>query len=238
MGYQQDRDQTLIELGRAGFTTRQARQLLALGTTLQRLAEGQCNGDYPWDNGERKVQPCGRCESLCAPSQLRGRTYPLVYALLSTQGTAIAETALTDMEYTPAARTHQERNAPDDVMKPYRWANVTQNAAINPPICPDCRAQDRVRAVLAEGPRLRDTSHCTRCGLSQRGIDAGFDPAALQMLHGGGCGGAWVPQPAWIPYFQGDPRGCVLYIYPAGTPDAAIQDGSARSQGIAIVGRY
>jgi hypothetical protein len=69
-----------------------ARLLLRNASTLQRLAVAQCNGDYPCDNGERKVIPCPRCEQGVVPSDIK-------------RG-----------------------------------------------LCGDCRAQDRVTALLAETP--------------------------------------------------------------------------------------
>ena len=41
------------------------------GTTLQRLAEAGCNGDWPCDNGERKVIACPKCEGLVVPSDIK-----------------------------------------------------------------------------------------------------------------------------------------------------------------------
>lgn len=38
-----------------------AHKLLRASATLTRLAEAQCNGDYPADNGERDVVECSRC---------------------------------------------------------------------------------------------------------------------------------------------------------------------------------
>ena len=40
-----------------------SRLLLRYAATLQRLAEAECNGDWPCDNGERKTEPCARCQS-------------------------------------------------------------------------------------------------------------------------------------------------------------------------------
>lgn len=38
--------------------------------THDRLAEAECNGDYPCDNGERPLISCTRCESGYAPSHV------------------------------------------------------------------------------------------------------------------------------------------------------------------------
>ena len=65
------REQTIAELSRAGIPLATIRKLLRYGATLHRLAEAQCNGDWPADNGERKVRPCRGCESLWVPSVLK-----------------------------------------------------------------------------------------------------------------------------------------------------------------------
>lgn len=44
-------------------TRADAMRLLRWGRTYGRLAEAECNGDYPCDNGERKVVPCSKCEA-------------------------------------------------------------------------------------------------------------------------------------------------------------------------------
>lgn len=74
---QRHRDEVFTRLGRMlpEQSTYQvmtlARALLAAGTTFQRLSEAQCNGDWPCDNGERKVKPCARCDGGYVPSVLK-----------------------------------------------------------------------------------------------------------------------------------------------------------------------
>lgn len=46
-------------------------RLFRSATTLHRLAEAQCNGDWPYDNGQRPTVPCGVCEAGTVPSQLK-----------------------------------------------------------------------------------------------------------------------------------------------------------------------
>lgn len=48
--------------------------LMRHAATLHRLAEAQCNGDWPADNGERKVKPCPKCEQCWVPSFFSTRT--------------------------------------------------------------------------------------------------------------------------------------------------------------------
>lgn len=46
------------------------RKLSRYAHTHHRLAEAQCNGDWPAENGERVVTPCAKCESQWVPSTL------------------------------------------------------------------------------------------------------------------------------------------------------------------------
>jgi hypothetical protein len=67
-----DRERFISEAGRHGIRYEDATKLLRYGATLHRLAEAQCNGDWPADNGERKAEACPLCESLWAPSVICG----------------------------------------------------------------------------------------------------------------------------------------------------------------------
>lgn len=84
MSRMKDRDSLIAQLSRelpatsVYQITDLARKLMRAGSTLQRLAEAQCNGDWPADNGERKVVYCGGaeqegCGSMWAPSVLKGK---------------------------------------------------------------------------------------------------------------------------------------------------------------------
>lgn len=66
------RDQFIYEASKLGLPLDVARKMLRYGATLQRLAEAQCNGDWPAGNGtkERKVVACVRCEGLWVPSSM------------------------------------------------------------------------------------------------------------------------------------------------------------------------
>ena len=46
---------------RMGLNNYQAKRITRLAATHDRLAEAECNGDWPCDNGERKVLTCSRC---------------------------------------------------------------------------------------------------------------------------------------------------------------------------------
>ncbi len=68
MSRQNDRDQFIAEATQAGLHVSQARSLLRYAATLQRLAEAQCNGDWPADNGQRptaeRTPPISICPSF------------------------------------------------------------------------------------------------------------------------------------------------------------------------------
>ena len=62
------RDDFIAALARYDVRPNVARRVLRYTATLQRLSEAQCNGDWPADNGERKVEQCVRCGAGFAPS--------------------------------------------------------------------------------------------------------------------------------------------------------------------------
>jgi hypothetical protein len=72
MNYQRERDQFIVQATSAGLSLDQASRLLRCATTLHRLAEAQCNGDWPADNGTRTVEACPVCGSSWVPSQITG----------------------------------------------------------------------------------------------------------------------------------------------------------------------
>jgi hypothetical protein len=76
MSYQNERDQFIVHATRAGLSLDQTRGLLRHASTLQRLAVAQCNGDYPADNGERKVSECPICASLWVPATIKAAGCP------------------------------------------------------------------------------------------------------------------------------------------------------------------
>ena len=69
--YQREREDFLITAARVGLDVQRARVLMRHATTLHRLAEADCSGYWPCDNGERKVIPCSRCEAQYVPSVVR-----------------------------------------------------------------------------------------------------------------------------------------------------------------------
>jgi hypothetical protein len=100
MSYQRERDEFIRAASLAGLRLDQTLTLLRRATTLQRLAEAQCNGDYPADDGQRKVIPCTRCESLWARSSMpRDFTQPAVagFRPLICQDCRISELTVKDL---------------------------------------------------------------------------------------------------------------------------------------------
>jgi hypothetical protein len=65
-----DREQFLMHCTRLGLNDYQARKFARFATTSDRLAEAACNGDWPFDNGERKVEWCVKCQSGMVRSKM------------------------------------------------------------------------------------------------------------------------------------------------------------------------
>lgn len=63
MTYQAEREAFLLQMQAEGMAPEIARRILRHANTIQRLSAAECNGDYPCDNGERKVEWCARCEA-------------------------------------------------------------------------------------------------------------------------------------------------------------------------------
>jgi len=71
MSRQSEREMFMMRAVKIGLSWETAQRLLSLGVTLQRLAEAQCNGDWPADNGERAVQECPRCACYWTPDTIK-----------------------------------------------------------------------------------------------------------------------------------------------------------------------
>lgn len=63
MNYQREREEFFVNVTREGLNLETARAIVRNANTIQRLSVAECDGDYPCDNGERKVQQCSKCES-------------------------------------------------------------------------------------------------------------------------------------------------------------------------------
>lgn len=69
MTYQRERDEFITQAAHADIRLDVARLLLRYATTLQRLAEAQCNGDWPYEHGSDtgyKLDTCPECEGQWA----------------------------------------------------------------------------------------------------------------------------------------------------------------------------
>ncbi len=73
---QREREEFLVKISSEGLPLEIARKVMRHAATIQRLSEAECNGDYPCDNGERKVSFCAKCESGYVPSSMRGGICP------------------------------------------------------------------------------------------------------------------------------------------------------------------
>lgn len=82
MSYKKDREEFIARIVKElptenmGDALRFARAILRNAATHGRLAVAQCNGDWPADNGERKVKECDECGSCYVPSSFRGGVCP------------------------------------------------------------------------------------------------------------------------------------------------------------------
>jgi len=61
MSYKKERENFFALMARNGVREDVTRKLLAMSATHGRLAVASCNGDYPADNGDRKVIFCPAC---------------------------------------------------------------------------------------------------------------------------------------------------------------------------------
>lgn len=68
-----EREEFLVKICGEGVPLDVARKVCRNAATIQRLSEAKCNGDYPCDNGERKVGFCSKCESGYVPHVLDKR---------------------------------------------------------------------------------------------------------------------------------------------------------------------
>ena len=78
MSRQREREEFLVALAKEGVPMERELgwALLRYARTLHRLAEAQCNGDWPADNGQRPTAACHVCDSLWAPEAIRDQKCP------------------------------------------------------------------------------------------------------------------------------------------------------------------
>lgn len=91
----QTRTHYLLTFGKLGLHEHAARKLLRYAATLDRLNVALCNGDWPCDNGERKLKECPQCMTGYVASSFRCgkcpdcRTQELARELCATFGLAV-----------------------------------------------------------------------------------------------------------------------------------------------------
>lgn len=168
MSYTRERDEFIKQASQEGLDLDACRKLLRYATTLQRLAEAQCNGDWPY-NGDRD-RPI-MIESASVKGDARDRWDKRYTVCPKCEASGVARAAM-----------RWSRGQP-----PRMGAVIGKEL-----ICPDCRTQELVNALLGK--------HCY-CKHE--------DPK-----HECTCGGPYL----FKPIFQGDPRGAVLKLATPGYP--------------------
>ena len=117
------------------------RLVMRHAATLTRLAEAQCNGDYPADNGERDTVCCDTCGTAWAPEAFK-RSGPFRVACWQC---GWRDTWSHNLRRTAAARALWGKLPVDSLHAEHGTSlHVTTEAR-----CPDCRMSDRVKALLA-----------------------------------------------------------------------------------------
>lgn len=76
MSLQVERYKFIESMRTEGVPEDVTRLVLRHATTIQRLSVAECNGDWPCDNGERKVLPCPVCESGYVSSSIKAGACP------------------------------------------------------------------------------------------------------------------------------------------------------------------
>jgi hypothetical protein len=79
MSYKTEREDFIARMAQGGIRPDVSRKLLAMSATHGRLAVASCNGDYPADNGERKVVFCPACGGGWVPSSYKRGLCPDCY---------------------------------------------------------------------------------------------------------------------------------------------------------------
>lgn len=118
MTYQQERDEFIALATKEGLDLGTIRKLLRYATTLQRLAEAQCNGDWPYNGGRDRP----------ALSELSGDLVQLKW----------------DKRYTVCPKCEASGVAKSAM----RWTIEPNGSTSRMLVCPDCRTQELVKALL------------------------------------------------------------------------------------------
>lgn len=181
------REQFISDAARHGITYEDAARLLRYSATLHRLAEAQCNGDYPYANGSpwtdgmgdkakaRRLAVCERCNEEWATARMvRGSKC----AACSGKGGAFVN------DHTRATVEH---HVISDEARASLWNTCEacrgRGCSL---VCPDCRTTEKATAFVAALYAQTQTT----------------DPRGPTSVQG-----------EWSAQFQGDPRGCVFYLH-------------------------
>ena len=223
MGYRYEREEFMVKASKEGISTDTARRLLRYAATLQRLAEAQCNGDWPY-NGDRDRPSKARNaegEELDWSVRERARWDARYTVCPKCEASGVAKSAL---------KTSSEcRTTPSGVRTTGdKLGNLVK-------VCPDCRTQELVNTLLATltGIHTCDNPNKATCGSCHRSWCYRCEPTPASLCpwcHGVGESIApWAGSP-YKAHFGGDPRGCVLVISTPGYPWT--EDG--RGRGLAV----
>lgn len=149
MTYQRERDEFISRATREGLSLDVCRKLLRYATTLQRLAEAQCNGDWPY-NGDRDRPARCNClpdtdpQNKCNAERARERWDARYTICPKCEASGVAKTAM---------RLSHENGIPK-----------SQYPVERVKVCPDCRTQELVRELLCTRTHLGpEDTHDTLC---------------------------------------------------------------------------
>ena len=133
MSYQNDRDNFIVRASREGLDLATCRKLLRYATTLQRLQEAQCNGDWPY-NGDRDRPSC----SCAFIDHAHGDD-------------CVKEKARFDRRFTTCPKCEASgvaKSALKYSSRTFLVGKLDQGKSAVVRVCPDCRTQELVRELL------------------------------------------------------------------------------------------
>src|SRR3990167_8238502 len=142
MSYTRERDLFINQASKEGLDLATITKLLRYATTLQRLAVARCNGDWPY-NGDRdrpELAPhpsasMNRPEDIMARRERWDKQYP---TCPKCEASGVAKSAMRrSVDKCPCAFVAAERTRCTDC-----------GGTRHPQICPDCRTQELVIALL------------------------------------------------------------------------------------------
>ena len=227
MSYQKERDEFIAQASREGLDLKTCRKLLRYATTLQRLAEAQCNGDWPY-NGDRDRPsaldtPCTACGGSGYIQHGHADNRPMLTAKCNichgngkTWHTKAAErhdkryTTCPKCEASGVAKTAMRRTFGSADSPCHCDGTIADPAIEDCPrhggkVCPDCRTQELVQSCLVEW--YQHYCQNTKVSLNRLTIK---------------------------PIFQGDPRGAVLRL---ATPNHPWSEDGRKGYGLYVPAR-